>query len=147
MNRITICNEHYEILFSYVCSNNSIRLTLEHCAENNISLAGAYLMDSNLANAKLDGLDLRDATFISCDLSAASLVGVDLRNATFWGCNLRGADLRCADFTKTQISNCIMKETVKDGTIYSKNNRRFFELPRFDNKIVNIRRSLNLEGK
>ena len=72
-----------DVLFSFECENNSIKLTL-HAALK--------------AKADLRGADLRGANLYGANLRGADLYGADLR-----GADLRGADLYGEKLTKTPL--------------------------------------------
>ena len=97
-----------EVLFSFECENNSIKLTLQAAAKAKANLRGANLRGANLRGANLRGANLRGANLYCADLYGADLRGANLYGADLRGANLRGADLYGADLygeklTKTPL--------------------------------------------
>lgn len=54
-------------------------------------MAGAYLVDANLAGADLSGADLTDARLVKSDLRGANITGCRIHGASAWGLQLEGA--------------------------------------------------------
>ena len=77
MNKIEIKNRfNGDVIYSYECKNNTLKITCVKAVLDKISLRDAYL----------SGADLRGA-----DLSGADLCGADLRDAYLRDADLRGA--------------------------------------------------------
>ena len=58
-----------------------------------VKLAGAALVEVDLARVNLYAADLRGAILVRCDLRGANLCEADLRGARLVACRLDGADL------------------------------------------------------
>lgn len=75
------------------------------------NLKGSDLSGANLRRANLDGANLRGSTLLSTNLPGATLKNANLTGADFTGANLIHADLTGADF-----SDCILDNTLQEGT-------------------------------
>src|SRR6185503_917892 len=81
----------------------------------------AHIVDTELAEARLDGVDGRDLVLVGDDLHGASLRAADLRDVVVIGCDLRGADLRGADlrdatFSHTDLRGADLSDANLEGT-------------------------------
>ena len=77
MNKIEIKNRfNGDVIYSYECKNNTLKITCVKAVLDKISLRGAYLRDADLR-----GADLRDADLSDADLRGADLRGADLSGA------------------------------------------------------------------
>ena len=100
MNKIEIKNRfNGDVIYSYECKNNTLKITCVKAVLDKISLRGADLYGANLRDANLRGADLRGA-----DLRDANLYGADLRDANLRGADLYGADLRGANLYGAGLS-------------------------------------------
>ena len=71
MNKIEIKNRfNCDVIYSYECKNNTLKITCVKAVLDKISLRGAYLRDADLR-----GADLRDANLRGADLRGAGLSG------------------------------------------------------------------------
>jgi uncharacterized protein YjbI with pentapeptide repeats len=76
------------------------------------NLQGADLSRANLRRANLEGADLSGATLLS-----ANLPGANLKNTNLSGADLTGSNLIQADLTGATLSNCILTNTLQEGSI------------------------------
>jgi phospholipase C len=78
----------------------------------------------NLANAHLQGRDLKGSNFSGADLSGAALQGVNLKgafleNANLQGASLQGVNLQGADLTGANLSGAHLQGTNTKGVVWS----------------------------
>lgn len=73
-----------------------------------VSWQGVRLPDVDLAGARLDGLDLRDAVLENARLSGASLEGADLTAAKLQGARLDGAKLSRATLAYADLAGATL---------------------------------------
>lgn len=101
------------------------RCLLEERSYARADLTGAVLRDasltrSNLAGARMERVDARNARFISSELRGANLSGAvlmsaDLTNADLSGATLVGADLRRARFFRADLRGADLSQARIDG--------------------------------
>ena len=97
MNKIEIKNRfNGDVIYSYECKNNTLKITCVKAVLDKISLRDAYLSGADLRGADLSGADLSDADLSDADLRGADLSGADLCGADLRDAYLRDADLRGA---------------------------------------------------
>ena len=82
MNKIEIKNRfNGDVIYSYECKNNTLKITCVKAVLDKIGLYGADLRGADLRGADLRGADLRDAYLHGADLYGADLRGADLLGA------------------------------------------------------------------
>ena len=75
MNKIEIKNRfNGDVIYSYECKDNTLKITCVKAVLDKISLRGANLRDANLYGADLYGANLSDANLSGADLSGAAIV-------------------------------------------------------------------------
>jgi uncharacterized protein YjbI with pentapeptide repeats len=82
-----------------------------------VDLRRAKLNDQDFSGAKLDYLDLREASLRGAKLIDASLKGTDLRRADLTGADLSGTDLRRADLSDADLSRTKILGTVFGNSV------------------------------
>jgi uncharacterized protein YjbI with pentapeptide repeats len=103
-----------DVLFSFECENNTIKLTIQAAIR-----AGANLRDADLRDA-----DLYSADLYSADLRGANLRYADLRDADLHGANLRDANLRDADLRGANLRDANLRDAdLRGANLYSANLR------------------------
>jgi len=77
---------------------------------------------SELQNASLYGVILRDINLKEADLSNASLLNTDARRASFEGANLKGTDFQEANLSFANLANADLSGAILIGTNLTKAN-------------------------
>ena len=113
MNKIEIKNRfNGDVIYSYECKNNTLKITCVKAVLDKISLRGAYLRGADLRGADLRDADLRGANLRGAYLRGADLRDADLRDAYLRDAYLRGADLRDADLRGADLRGAYLRDTA-----------------------------------
>ena len=99
---------------------------LKSASLERVQAPGLDLSESDLAQARLRGADLRGARFDRSDLSHADLYGANLMQASFNHSNMQHANfeesnLYSATFQEPRISGARFRDAILDGTLLAKN--------------------------
>ena len=120
LKTVNIINEDFEIIYTHVQFNNSIRATLEKAVKENISLGGAVITHADLSEG-----DFRCADFQGVDFTHSTFEGADLRHATFEfsdlvETNFADANLQDVDFSFAMVINInLTRANVQKVTMHS----------------------------
>ena len=87
-----------EVIFSYKCENNTIKITVEKAVKDNANLHNASLEGASLEGARLEGASLDGASLEWANLKSARLEGANLE----WA-NLKWANLACANLKSANL--------------------------------------------
>lgn len=108
---ITIKNEQ-RIIYSHVCENNSLEITINKACRDTIDLSGADFTHAFLKKTDLSYHDLSGANFKNADFREANISYVNFRNA----------DLSYADFTGANLTNTSLEGAILTGANFSGTN-------------------------
>ena len=85
------------------------------------------LIDSDLSNAYLRGIDLSNTYFINTNLSNSNLTNANLANSWFKNTDLRNTDLSGANLEGIRLENTDLRGTIVNGVRYA-HETAFFEI-------------------
>ncbi len=132
---LNILKQGVEVWNKWRRTNKLIRPDLIEANLREINLNGIDLVNANLdrvdlGETKLIGANLNSASLVSADLFAADLTKARLIDANLNGVNFMGADLMGAMlwraelsdalFIRTELENTDLEEAICDGTVFAK---------------------------
>ena len=119
MKTIQIKDDKGSVLFTHICEENSIRLTLELAIKSDANLSGANLIGADLIGAYLSDADLSGANLSRADLSGANLIDANLRRANLSGAYLSDANLSRANLSDANLSDAYLSGANLSGAYLS----------------------------
>ena len=85
------------------------------------------LVDEDLSNTNLKGMDLFNTYFINVDLTNADLTNANLANSWFKNTDLRNTNLSGANLECVRFENTDLRGTIVNGVRYA-HETAFFEI-------------------
>jgi hypothetical protein len=99
-----------DVIWSYECEGNTIRLTVEAAVKAGVSLNNAQLNDAQLNNAELNYAKLNDAKLNYAQLNYAQLNNAELNNAQLNDAKLNYAQLNYAQLNNAELNNAQLND-------------------------------------
>ena len=115
--KIELRNSAGDVLFSYECENNTTGKTLERAVAENVKLHGLVLVNADLDNLDLSGMNALGSVFILCRMHNCTLRCSYLQQSRFINTAILDSDwsgtcLIGAVFHYSSLSNVNLSDTV-----------------------------------